>query len=84
MTSEALIRQATTSALEAAAKVGAKSVGYPALGTGVGAFPLRRAAEVMVRAVLDSPHAGSIDRVVFVVRNNSALLDYEAAISHPR
>src|SRR4051795_3587232 len=52
VTAEAYIRTATASALAAAARVGAKSIAFPALGTGVGAFPLSAAAEVMVEEAI--------------------------------
>ena len=83
-TSEAYIRMATQSALAAAQDIGAKSLGYPALGAGVGRFPLKRAAEVMVAAVLGAESSGSVERVVFVVRDSAAMVEFEAAISHPR
>jgi len=83
-TSEAYIRMATLSALAAAEDIGAKSIGYPALGTGVGQFSLKRAAEVMVAAVLGAESGGSVERVVFVVRDTAATVEFEAAISHPR
>jgi len=75
---------ATQSALAAAQDIGAKSLGYPALGAGVGRFPLKRAAEVMVAAVLGAESSGSVERVVFVVRDSAAMVEFEAAISHPR
>src|SRR5262245_57546984 len=39
-TDESLVRTATASALAAAAGIGAKSVAMPAMGTGVGGFPM--------------------------------------------
>src|SRR4051794_26458819 len=39
-TDESLIRTATRSALKSADDIGAKSIALPALGTGVGGFPL--------------------------------------------
>jgi O-acetyl-ADP-ribose deacetylase (regulator of RNase III) len=50
-TSEALIARATTSALAAASRLGIESVAFPALGTGVGGFPLDRCAEIMINSV---------------------------------
>ena len=80
MTSEALIRQATTSALAEAARVGATSMAYPALGTGVGGFRMDQAAEVMVGAVLDGDD-GSVEMVLFVVRDFPAMQAFAAAIA---
>jgi len=73
LTDEVLIRSATRSALKKADEVGAKSVGLPALGTGVGGFPVERAARVMAEeAVAFGRTAQSVGRVVFVVRNEEA------------
>jgi O-acetyl-ADP-ribose deacetylase len=83
-TSETYIRMATVSALAAAARIGAKSIGYPALGTGVGRFPLNHAAEVMVEAILSAPPAAPVERVVFVVRNFDAMMAFEEAVARRR
>jgi O-acetyl-ADP-ribose deacetylase (regulator of RNase III) len=72
-TSEELIRSATASALRAAAKIGARSIAFPALGTGVGGFPVARAADVMVEeARRVSASGASFERIVFVLRDRSA------------
>jgi O-acetyl-ADP-ribose deacetylase (regulator of RNase III) len=78
-TSEDYIRRATTSALAAAASAGASSVAFPALGTGVGGFPVERAATVMVEAARSAPDHG-IERVVFFVRNEPARRAFEEAL----
>jgi O-acetyl-ADP-ribose deacetylase (regulator of RNase III) len=80
MTSETLIRQATTSALAQAGRVGATSLAYPALGTGVGGFRMDQAAEAMVSSVL-AADGGSVEMVLFVVRDFSAMQDFAAAIA---
>ena len=73
VTDEVLIRSATRSALKRADEIGAKSVALPALGTGVGGFPIERAARVMAEeAVAFGRTAQSVGRVVFVVRNEEA------------
>ena len=72
-TDELLIRSATRSALKKADEVGAASVALPALGTGVGGFPIQRAARVMAEeAVAFGRTAQSVERVVFVARNEEA------------
>ncbi len=45
------IRSATAAALRIAADLGARSVALPILGAGVGGFPLRRSAAVMLEAI---------------------------------
>jgi O-acetyl-ADP-ribose deacetylase (regulator of RNase III) len=63
-TDEKIIRKATRSVLELAESLGVTSVAFPALGTGVGGFPLKRCAQVMLEEVLNYP--GSLE-VVFVL-----------------
>ena len=77
-TSEAYIRAATASALVAAARAGADSVSFPLLGTGVGGFPVARAARVMVEEARRS--AVPLQRVVFVVRDEYARDAFEDAL----
>jgi O-acetyl-ADP-ribose deacetylase (regulator of RNase III) len=48
---EASIRAATRSALALAREHGLRSVAFPALGTGIGGFPLQRCAELMLEEV---------------------------------
>jgi O-acetyl-ADP-ribose deacetylase (regulator of RNase III) len=63
-TDETKIRNATQSSLKLAEKLGLKSIAFPALGTGVGGFPLDRCAEVMLEEVRKYP--GSL-KVIFVL-----------------
>jgi O-acetyl-ADP-ribose deacetylase (regulator of RNase III) len=79
-TSEDYIRLATGSALAAAAGVGARSIALPLLGTGVGGFQVHRAARVMVDAARSAPQDSSIERVVFVVRNEAARRAFEEVL----
>lgn len=73
VTSEDLVRRATASALGKAADIGAKSIAFPAMGTGVGRFPIDRAASVMVEEAQKAARAGgSVERIVFVLREESA------------
>ena len=50
-TSDKLIRQTTIACLNLADKLGLESVAFPAFGTGVGGFPMKACANVMVEAV---------------------------------
>ena len=50
-TSDKLIRQATVASLNIAEKLGAASLAFPAFGTGVGGFPLKACARLMISVV---------------------------------
>lgn len=62
------IAAATRSALLQAEELGIKSLAFPALGTGVGGFPMAECARVMVAEVASRLAAGSrLERVTFVL-----------------
>lgn len=82
-TDENLIRRATASALAAAARIGARSIALPAMGTGVGGFPMDRAAVVMVEEarVAAAEPGTSLERILFVLRDKAARRLFELAIA---
>lgn len=83
-TSAEIIRRATVSTLAKADELGAKSVALVAFGTGVGGFPLDRAAEIEVEEVRRHLDSGSgIERVVFAVRGDDADAAFRSAMSRP-
>ena len=51
LTDELKIRQATRNSLKRADELGIKSIAFPALGTGVGGFPLDECARIMLGEV---------------------------------
>jgi O-acetyl-ADP-ribose deacetylase (regulator of RNase III) len=53
VTNERYIRDATRSVLELCEKLQLNSVAFPALGTGVGGFPMDKCAEIMIGEVLN-------------------------------
>lgn len=63
------IRRATLSALARADELALSSIAFPALGTGVGGFPLDECADLMLEAVAEHTRAGttlkSIEFVLF-------------------
>jgi len=62
------IRRATTSALALAKELALRSIAFPALGTGVGGFPLEECASIMREAVREyAGGATTLDRVEFVL-----------------
>lgn len=65
---EALLASCYRTSLKIAREIGARSIAFPAISTGIYGFPLERATEIAVatvRAFLTEDH--SIDRVVFSV-----------------
>jgi O-acetyl-ADP-ribose deacetylase (regulator of RNase III) len=67
------IRRATETALLRAKERNLASIALPALGTGVGAFPLPDAARIMAQSVRDHCLAGtSLRKVVFAVLGQAA------------
>ena len=68
-TSGAIIDAAVRSAMARAREIGATSIAFPALGTGVGGYPLDDAALVTVRAVREElPKSTTIQHVIFAMR----------------
>ncbi len=63
--SERSIRLSTLASLKLAADNGIKRMAFPVLGSGVGGFVFKQAAEIMRDAVRESPHSASLDEVVF-------------------
>jgi O-acetyl-ADP-ribose deacetylase len=82
-TSGAVIEAAVRSAMARAREIGATSVAFPALGTGVGGFPLDEAARITVETVREElALAPVIEHVTFALRGAAAYQAFEAAIAH--
>jgi O-acetyl-ADP-ribose deacetylase (regulator of RNase III) len=80
-TSAQSLRSSTAHALRIAAQKGLRSIAFPAVGTGIGGFPLRECAEIMLREAarhLENPT--SIERVCFVLFDQEAFAAFEAAL----
>ena len=84
ITNAALIKQATVNSLKRAHELGLQTVALPALGTGVGGFPIEQAARVMVEATiayLQNMPQVSLKRVLFVLFAPDALQAFEQALA---
>ena len=82
-TSGAVIEAAVRSAMARAREIGATSVAFPALGTGVGGFPLDEAARITVETVRkELALSPAIEHVTFALRGAAAYQAFEAAIAH--
>jgi O-acetyl-ADP-ribose deacetylase len=78
------IRQATCNSLRRATDMGLASMAFPALGTGVGGFPVDEAAHAMIDAicsVLQSTPQTSLKWVVFVLFTADAFQAFEQALT---
>lgn len=81
-TSAPIIAQAVRSAMARAREIGARSVAFPALGTGVGGFPLDEAARITVETVRDElGHSPSIEHVIFALRGSIAYEAFRIALA---
>ncbi len=81
-TSAEVIRRATASTLALADELGAGSLALVAFGTGVGGFPLDRAAAIEVEEVRRHIEGGTgIERIVFAVRGAEAREAFAAALA---
>ncbi len=78
-TDESYIRKATQNTLILAEKLGAKTIAFPALGTGVGRFPLKRCAEIMFDEILkfNKEKNKGIEKIYLVLFTNKALQEFE-------
>ena len=72
------IRQATKNSLLRADELGIKSIVFPALGTGVGGFPLDECARIMIGQVRQhSARETELRRVVFALYDEPAYQAFE-------
>jgi O-acetyl-ADP-ribose deacetylase (regulator of RNase III) len=75
------IAAAVRSAMDRAREVGATSIAFPALGTGVGGFPLDEAALITVRGVREAlPGVPTLNQVVFALRGAATYHAFQAAM----
>lgn len=75
----ALLASCYTESLRVAGELGAASVAFPAISTGVYAYPLQPAANIAIRAVRDAPTA-SAELVRFVLFSDRALAAFREAL----
>ena len=81
-TSAEVIERAARNAMARARELRVTSIAFPALGTGVGGFPLDEAARVTVHAVRDElGRSPSIEFVTFAMRGAAAYQAFEHALA---
>ena len=81
-TSGPVIESAVRNAMARAREIGATSIAFPALGTGVGGFPLEDSARITVETVRDElGRSPEIEHVTFALRGGAAYEAFQAAIA---
>ncbi len=81
-TSAIAIDRAARSAMARVRELGLASVAFPALGTGIGGFPIDEAARAAVEAVREELQIpSSIEHVIFALRGAAAYEAFAAALS---
>ena len=82
VTSEATQRRATRNALKRAVENKLRSIAFPAIGTGIAGFPMRRCAEVMLDEIRDHLKSRtSLHKVEMVLFDKAALDEFELAFA---
>jgi len=81
-TSAPVIEAAVRSAMARARDISATSIAFPALGTGVGGFPLDEAAQITVSTVREElARSPGIEHVIFALRGAAAYAAFGVALS---
>jgi O-acetyl-ADP-ribose deacetylase (regulator of RNase III) len=83
-TDETKVRNATMNSLKRADENSLKSIAFPSIGTGVGGFPLEKAAEVMLGALKDylEQNNSGLELVVFVLWGHEAYRAFEEQLKN--
>ena len=80
-TSAIAIREAVRNAMARARENNVTTIAFPALGTGVGGYPLDEAAQITLATVRDELHQSpSIEVVTFALRGAAAYAAFQAAV----
>ncbi len=80
-TSGPVIEAAIRSAMARARELGTTSIAFPALGTGVGGFPLDEAARITVETIRDEAESSpTIEHVILALRGVAAYHAFGAAL----
>ena len=78
---EAKLRNATLNSLKVADENGLKSIGFPAISTGVFGFPIERCAEIMLSVTIDYLQGETgLVRVVFCLYGEEAFGVFEGVL----
>jgi O-acetyl-ADP-ribose deacetylase (regulator of RNase III) len=81
LTTGRALRSSTAHSLRIAAENGLRTIAFPAIGTGIGGFPLSECAAIMLKEAaehLKSPT--SLEKIYFVLFDKTALSAFEKAL----
>jgi O-acetyl-ADP-ribose deacetylase (regulator of RNase III) len=77
-TDEKKIRNATKNSLLRAEELKLKSIAFPSIGTGVGGFPIEKAASIMIQTVIEHIRSKThLRKIIFVLYGNDAYKKFE-------
>jgi O-acetyl-ADP-ribose deacetylase (regulator of RNase III) len=83
--SEQSVRDSARHSLELAARHGLRSIAFPAIGTGVGGFPMQRCAEILIEeAQRHAESETSLDEIRFVLFGEPAYRIFEQVLDAGR
>ena len=81
-TDERIVYEVTKNSLLLAERLGLESIAFPAIGTGVGGFPLDLCAEKMIGAVKDlAGQLKTLNRVVFIMFDRASFIAFDAELN---
>ena len=81
LTTGRALRTATAHSLRIAAEKGLRTIGFPAIGTGIGGFPLSECAAIMLKEAAEHLKGpSSLERIYFVLFDKTSLAAFEKAL----
>ncbi len=79
----AVLASCHSESLRVARELGARTIAFPAISTGIYRWPLDSAARIAVRAVQEFPDSGDFDEIRFVLFSQDAMDAFIAVMAHP-
>jgi O-acetyl-ADP-ribose deacetylase (regulator of RNase III) len=80
-TASRALRMATAHSLRIAAEQGLRTLAFPAIGTGIGGFPLSECADIMLREVVEHlKRPTTLETIYFVLFDEKALAAFEKEV----
>ncbi len=81
LTTGRALRTSTAHSLRIASEKGLRTVAFPAIGTGIGGFPLSECAAIMLKEAAEHlKHPTSLEKIYFVLFDKTSLSAFEKAL----